>query len=60
MISVIISENQTVWTLILVIADQGRRRLFECGTAIERRPRSPSVEGTSGGRAGEGVRSPSR
>ena len=28
---------------------QGRRRLFESGTAIERRRRSPSAECTSGG-----------
>ena len=28
---------------------QGRRRHFESGTAIERRRRSPNVEGTSGG-----------
>ena len=28
---------------------QGRRRLLESGTAIERRRRSPSAEGTSGG-----------
>ena len=28
---------------------QGRRRLFESGTAIERRRRAPSAEGTSGG-----------
>ena len=32
-------------------SNQGRRRLFESGTAIERRQRSPSAEGTSGGRA---------
>ena len=38
---------------------QGRRRLFESGTAIERRRRQPSAEGTSGGRAREGVRPPS-
>ena len=34
---------------------QGRRRLLESGTAIER---SPSAEGTSGGRAQEKVRPP--
>ena len=28
---------------------QDRRRLLESGTAIERRRRSPSAEGTSGG-----------
>ena len=38
--------------------NQGRRRLFESGTAIERRRPSPSVKGTSGGRAREGVRPP--
>ena len=37
---------------------QGRRRFLESGTAIERRRRSPSVEGTSGGRAREGVSPP--
>ena len=34
---------------------QGRRWFLESGTAIERRRRSPSAEGTSGGRAREGV-----
>ena len=37
---------------------QGRRRFLESGTAIERRRISPSAEGTSGGRAREGVRPP--
>ena len=37
---------------------QGRRWLFESGTAIERRRRSPSAKGMSGGRAREGVRPP--
>ena len=40
---------------------QGRRRLFESGTAIERRRRSSNVEGMSGGGGGEardGVRPP--
>ena len=37
---------------------QGCRRLFESGTAIQRHRRSPSAEGTSGGRAREGVRPP--
>ena len=35
---------------------QGRRRLLESGTAIERFRRSPSAKGTSGGSAREGVR----
>ena len=34
----------------------GRRRFYESGTAIERRRRSPSAEGTSEKRAREGVR----
>ena len=38
--------------------NQGRRRLLESGTAIERFRLSPSAEGTSGGRAREGVRPP--
>ena len=33
---------------------QGRRRLFESGTAIERGRRSPRAEGTSGGQHGRG------
>ena len=37
---------------------QGRHRLFESGTAIERRRRPPSAEGTSGGRTQEVIRSP--
>ena len=37
------SENGALTVL------QGRRRLLESGTAIKRRRRSPSVEGTCGG-----------
>ena len=44
------------WILNLML--QGRRRLLESGTAIGRRRRSPSAEGTSGGRAREGIRLP--
>ena len=38
------------------VQHQGRRRLLESGTAIERRRRSRSAEGTSVERAREGVR----
>ena len=41
-----------------LLAKQGRRQLLESGTAIERIRRTPSAEGTSGGRAREGVRPP--
>ena len=34
---------------------QGRRRLFESGTAIQRRRCSPSVKGTSGGEHERGL-----
>ena len=44
--------------LILQFKEQGRRRIFESGTAIERRRRSPSADGTSGGRAREGIQPP--
>ena len=37
--------------LSVSLSVQGRRRLLESGTAIERRRRSPSAEDTSGGRA---------
>ena len=37
---------------------QGRRRLLKSGTAIERHRRSARAEGSSGGRAREGVTPP--
>ena len=37
---------------------QGRRRLFESGTAIEHHRRPPSGEGTCGGEHERGVRHP--
>ena len=47
------------WDMEFNPSKQGRRRLFESGTAIERRRRSLSAECTSGGggRAREGVSS---
>ena len=38
--------------------NQGRRRLLKSGTAIERHGRSARAEGSSGGRAQEGVTPP--
>ena len=44
-----ISEISSKATKTLGFLRQGRRRLLESGTAIERRRRLPCAEGTSGG-----------